>query len=94
MSTRLTPKLFAERSQMIDPLNSGSTVAYVIRRSKYRRLLGDVQLTSCEKMIHWDLDEGHALAKLDAAIQVLAECRHLWVELEAKLPKRGRRRKK
>lgn len=92
MSKRLTPKLFANDIAFIDPLNSGSSVGYVIRRSRYKRLIGDVKLSSCDKIIQWDLDEGDALKKLDNAIAILRRARNAWGELESKLPKRRRKK--
>ena len=68
-------KLIASDIVMLSPLDCGSTVGYTIRRGRYG-VYGDITLTDCNRKIKWDfIGRTDSLAKIDAAIGILARFR-------------------
>ena len=77
----------------IDPAQCASRIGFRIRTGYKDRVIGELELTSCDRMISWNMDDGtysQQLAKLDAAIAMLIRARAAWVT-HAKRP--GKRKK-
>jgi hypothetical protein len=68
-------KLIAGDIVMLSPLDCGSIVGYTIRRDR-QGVLGEIMLTDCNRKIEWYFSgRTDSLAKIDAAIGILARFR-------------------
>lgn len=66
----------ASKIEFLDPADCGSTVGYVIVRSRHG-LSGEVTLSDCNRKIEWYFSPRNALAvqKIDRAVAILTEFR-------------------
>jgi len=75
-----TRELLASDIALIDPLDCGSSVGYVITKSRHG-LSAEIELTDCNRKIQWyfSSDVG-AVAKIDKAINLLENFRAAFIK--------------
>ena len=81
-----TRKLLASEIVMIDPMDCGSTIGYVIRESRYG-LSAEMALSDCNRKIEWYFsrsESNSAVAKIDRAIAVMNNFRAAFIKAKGK----------
>lgn len=79
-------KLYAEGVVQLDPMDCGSSIAYAVVRGRRGHLTGDLDLSDCNRKIHWYFDRTD-LPKIDRVINILTEFRAAF----AKATRRGKK---
>jgi hypothetical protein len=82
-------KLIASDIVMLDPMDCGSDVAYVVGLNRYGKVYGDISLSDCNRKITWYFDKND-IAKIDKAVAILQSFRKIY---SAAVSKRTRRKK-
>ena len=86
-----TRKLLASEIVMIDPMDCGSTIGYVIREDRYG-LSAEMALSDCNRKIEWYFsrsESNSAVAKIDRAIAVMNNFRAAFIKAKGK--RKGRK---
>lgn len=86
------PKLYASRSEYIDPLDAGSTIGYTIMSRT--RLNSQMDLSDCNRKIQWYFNNDvEGLKKIDKALEVMTAFRADFISARGKWEKSKKRRK-
>lgn len=85
-------KLLASEVIMLDPLDCGSTVGYVIRRGR-RGINADINLSDCNRKIEWYFsNDPSSVDKIDRAIGILHRFRDEFLKVRRNKRKKTRNR--
>ena len=90
-------KVFASGAAYLDPLHCGSLIGYEIHTRRRGRIIGNVTLTDCNRMITWYFSGGNgastalsqsgsaeSIAKLDKIVELFQKFREEFIKATKK----------